>query len=440
MELQTLLDAVEAAGVVGAGGGGFPTAAKLKGEAEILIVNGAECEPLLNVDQLLMMHHTDILAQALASLVKLTGACQGIIAVKGKYERVIQALTDAIGSHENLKLFNLADRYPVGDEQLLVQNVTGRSIPPGGLPVDVGVVVINVETLYNISHALAGDVVTHKFLTVAGDVKHPVTVKAPLGISAAELLDLAGGPGNADYLLIEGGPCMGKPITSETPITKTTNGLIVLPTRHPLVKSYSRGLNRNLNLALFVCSQCHQCTDLCPRRLLGHPLEPHRIMRAVSYSIADTVALPQALLCSECGVCELYACQFGLSPRHINQIIKAELKRSSFKPTWKPVGIPQGYEGRQIPYNRLLRRMGLMKYNREAVWMDTEVETEKVALPLQQHIGAPSIPIVQTGQEVKQGELIAEIPRGKLGATLHASLTGRVVEVGDQIVIRGGVV
>jgi Na+-translocating ferredoxin:NAD+ oxidoreductase RnfC subunit len=439
MELKALLDAVEAAGVVGAGGGGFPTAVKLKAEADTIIINGAECEPLLNADHLLMVHYADMLIQTLAVLVKLTGACQGIIALKGKYEGAVQAFTDVIGSNENLRLFKLADRYPVGDEHLLVQNVTGRSIPPGGLPFHVGVIVINVETLYNIGHALAGKPVTCKFVTIAGDVKQPITVKAPLGITAGELLDLAGGPGNSDYLLIEGGPCMGKPTTSGKPITKTTGGLIALPTSHPLAMSYSRTVKKNLNLALSVCSQCHQCTDLCPRRLIGHPLEPHRIMRAVSYNIADKVALPQALLCSECGVCDLYACPFGLSPRHMNQLLKVELKRNSFRPTWKPASIPRGYEGRQIPYDRLLRRMGLAEYNQEAVWMDTEVKAKSVSLPLQQHTGAPSVPIVQIGQKVKEGELIAEIPTGKLGAALHASLTGQVVEIGNEIVIRGGV-
>jgi Na+-translocating ferredoxin:NAD+ oxidoreductase RnfC subunit len=83
--------------------------------------------------------------------------------------------------------------------------------------------------------------------------------------------------------------------------------------------------------------------------------------------------------------------------------------------------------------------MGLAEYNREAVWMDIEVKAKSVSLPLQQHTGAPSVPIVQIGQKVKEGELIAEIPTGKLGAALHASLTGTVVEVGNQIVIRGGV-
>ena len=160
MELQALLDAVEAAGVVGAGGGGFPTAVKLKAEADTIIINGAECEPLLNADHLLMVHHADRLTQTLAVLGKLTGACQGIVALKGKYEGAVQAFTDVIGSNENLRLFKLADRYPVGDEHLLVQNVTGRSIPPGGLPLHVGVIVINVETLYNLGHALAGEPVT----------------------------------------------------------------------------------------------------------------------------------------------------------------------------------------------------------------------------------------------------------------------------------------
>lgn len=436
MELQTLINNVEVAGVVGAGGAGFPTAAKLKGQADTLIINGAECEPLLNVDQMLMIHYTDILTQTLATLLQLTGAGQGIIAVKGKHKEAVQALTEAISSKENIKLFELADKYPVGDEQLLVKNVTGRAIAPGGLPVQVGVIVLNVETLYNIAKALDGKTVTHKFVTIAGEVKQPVTVRAPLGISVGELLSLAGGPKIKEYLLIEGGPCMGKPITVGKPVTKTTKGLIVLPLGHPLAKD--RSLKKNLNLALSVCSQCRQCTDLCPRHLLGHPLEPHRIMRAVVYNIADPIALPQALLCSECGVCDLYACPFGLSPRRINQFLKAELKKKKVHPKWKTAAIPAWYEGRQIPVSRLLGRMGIRQYYKEAEWLNTEVEAKKVSLPLQQHIGEPAIPIVQTGQKIKEGELIAKIPAGKLGANLHASITGTIIEVNGKVIIQGG--
>lgn len=437
MDFQTLLNAVEAAGVIGAGGAGFPTAAKLKGQADTLIINGAECEPLLNVDQVLMIQYADVLIQTLATLLQYTGAGQGIIAVKGKHKEAVQVLTEAIGSTEKIKLFKLEDKYPVGDEQLLVQNVTGRTIPPGGLPVQVGVIVINVETLYNIARALEGKAVTHKFLTITGDVKQPVTIRVPLGISVGELLCLAGGPKNKDYLLIEGGPCMGKPITAGKPVTKTTKGLVVLPVNHPLANSY-RSLKKNLNCALSICSQCRQCTDLCPRNLLGHPLEPHRIMRAVIYNIADPVALPQALLCSECGVCELYTCPFGLSPRRINQFLKAELKKKKVHPTWKAATVSTWFQARQIPYPRLISRMGLRQYSQEAEWRNTGIEAKKVSLPLQQHIGEPAVPIVKTGQKVKEGELIAKIPAGKLGANLHASITGTITEVSSKIIIRGG--
>lgn len=441
ISLAELITKIDAAGVVGAGGGGFPTAFKLKTKTPIdtIIINGAECEPLLKVDQELMARYPGELLVALATIVTAAGARRGVVALKEKYHNAHAALAGEIKAYPDLQLHLLPDVYPMGDEHLLTYSITGQVIPPGGLPLHAGAVVLNVETLYNIHHALAGQPVTHKYVTITGAVRRPLTARVPLGIPVAELLTMAGGPLREDYLLIAGGPCMGKPVSINAPITKTTKGIIVLPPDHPLAATYRRDLNQELKLALKVCCQCQQCTDFCPRHLLGHPLEPHRVMRAATYGLSD-VTLPQALLCSECGLCDLYACPFNLSPRQVNRKVKAELQQQGFKPGPWPPGLPRPErEGRQVPTGKLLDRLGLKEYYYQPVaFLEGGITVGQARLPLKQSAGAAPVPVVKAGDRVKSGDLLALIGENTLGASLHASISGNVVAVNDSITIQGG--
>ncbi|APC09190.1 4Fe-4S dicluster domain-containing protein [Neomoorella thermoacetica] len=440
-ELNAIINKIASAGVVGAGGGGFPTAFKLKTNTPIqtVIINGAECEPLLKVDQELMARCPAELLATLAVIVAATGAQTGVIALKEKYREAHAALAGEINNYPELKLHLLPDVYPMGDEHLLTYSVTGKTIPPGGLPLQAGAVVLNVETLYNIHQALEGQPVTHKYVTVTGAVRQPVTARVPVGTPVRELLALAGGPVVEDYLLIAGGPCMGKVTGINAPVTKTTKGIIVLPLDHPLATNYQRDLNRELKLALKVCCQCMQCTDFCPRNLLGHPLEPHRVMRAVTYGLAD-ITLPQGLLCSECGLCDLYACPFNLSPRQVNRKIKAELQQKGFRPgPWAATTPSPFREGRQVPTKNLISRLGLKEYYaRPVTFREGNITVNQVRLPLKQSAGAAPQPVVKVGDWVERGALLARTADDTLGASLHASISGTIMALNHDIVIQGG--
>ncbi|WP_338825545.1 Ion-translocating oxidoreductase complex subunit C [Moorella humiferrea] len=439
--LDFVINKIAAAGVVGAGGGGFPTAFKLKTGTPIqtVIINGAECEPLLKVDQELMARYPAELMAALAAVVDATGARTGVIALKEKYREAHAALAGEISNYPRLKLHLLPDVYPMGDEHLLTYSVTGRTIPPGGLPLQAGAVVLNVETLYNIHQALKGNPVTHKYLTVAGAVRQPVTARVPVGTTVRELLSLAGGPTVDEYVLIAGGPCMGRVTDLNAPVTKTTKGIIVLPVDHPLAAGYQRDLNRELKIALKVCCQCQQCTDFCPRHLLGHPLEPHRVMRAVIYGLVE-ITMPRALLCSECGLCDLYACPFNLSPRQVNRKVKEELRQRGFRPgPWEAAFPSPLREGRQVPTQRLIDRLGLKEYStRQAIFWEKDITVNRVRLPLKQGAGAVPRPVVKVGDRVERGDLLACIEGGSLGADLHASIGGTIITIDSAIVIEGG--
>src|ERR1035438_10257833 len=222
------LDRVEELGIVGAGGGGFRSAVKLKTKASQLIANAAECEPLLHKDKELLHHHSEPFLRGLRMAMEMVGAPEGVIGIKEKYQEIIEALERQ--APEGVRVVPLPDCYPAGDEFILVHLVTGRVIPPGGLPKDVDAVVSNVETLINIG---LDRPVTHKYLTVAGAVENPCTLRVPVGISIGEVIEAAGGATVGDIGVLLGGVMMAKPAASlDEPVTKTTGGIVVLPATH----------------------------------------------------------------------------------------------------------------------------------------------------------------------------------------------------------------
>ena len=180
-------DLVRSAGVIGAGGAGFPTHVKLNTDAEYVLLNGAECEPLLRVDQQLMETHPEAVLEGLLLAKETVGAAHAIIGVKVSHPEVIQTLRETISRKQlPVTVGELPDVYPAGDEQVLVYELTGRIVPETGLPSAVGCVVINAETAYNISAASKGTPVTEKYVTVGGDVPHPFTLCVPVGTPARE--------------------------------------------------------------------------------------------------------------------------------------------------------------------------------------------------------------------------------------------------------------
>ncbi|STR44164.1 Cob(III)alamin reductase [Klebsiella michiganensis] len=231
-----------------------------------------ECEPMLKVDQQLMWQQAARLVRGVQYAMTATGAREGVIALKEKYRRAIDALTPLLPA--GIRLHILPDVYPAGDEVLTIWLATGRRVAPAALPASVGVVVNNVQTVLNIARAVEQQfAVTRRTLTVNGAVARPLTVTVPIGMSLREVLALAGGATVDDPGFINGGPMMGGLITSlDSPVTKTTGGLLVLPKSHPLIQRRMQDERTVLSVARTVCEQCRLCTDLCPRHLIGHEL------------------------------------------------------------------------------------------------------------------------------------------------------------------------
>lgn len=441
---EEIVDLICQAGVVGAGGAGFPTHVKVSSVAEVVILNGAECEPLLRVDQQLMVVEAVKVIRGLEAVMAATGAQTGIIALKAKYKDAYNAL-DVLIKGKPVRILTLADFFPAGDEHVLVYEVTGKVVPEGGIPLNVGCVVTNVETMLNVANALDGIPVTDTYVTVTGQVPSPLTLKLPIGAPVAEILALAGVKNTGALAVVNGGPMMGNILTNLSAlVTKVSKGLIVLPVQHPLVQNKTLSMQSIIRRSKSACIQCRMCSDFCPRNLLGHQLHPHLIMRSLGYLQSEDDSAKMALLCCECGICELYACPMLLSPKQVNSALKKEMAKQGVKMNSSgevQVSTERGY--RKIPSKRLVARLGLSAYDVPAPLTQVNYSPCKVFIPVRQHIGAPGVPVVKAGQRVTRGALIAAIPEGALGANIHTSISGTVKNIGEWIEIeadgeRGG--
>ncbi len=437
MEKQQMREKIKQAGVIGAGGAGFPTHIKLSCSADIVIANGAECEPLLRTDRLLMETQPEKVLLGLKTAMYLTDAPKGVIVLKKKYEKAIEALKSA--QDEATELFLLDSFYPSGDEQQIVYEVTGKVVPTGGLPPDVGAVVQNVATLIAVADALHAIPITEKYVTVTGEVANPVVLKAPIGAPAAALIAAAGGPRDmSGYSVVIGGPLMGRVADdiSKEVIEKTTGGLIVMPDEHTLIRQKTGSLDNDYRLAKSVCCQCNYCTQMCPRNALGLQVEPHKIMRALALNADNFGEVNGIFSCSNCGICTHYACNFQLAPSRLITRVKQELMKAGVKPEKNVAfGVADNMESIKVPTSRLNVRLGLDKYDKDLELKEELIDTDYVRLPLKMHIGAPAVPVVNTGDKVTKGQLIAAVNDG-VGANLHASIGGTATVHGQYIEIR----
>lgn len=442
MDIQELIGIVKEHGVAGAGGAGFPTYAKLDKRAEVILLNCAECEPLLKVHRQLLEKYAYEIMETFALIGEVLETKRTIIAVKEAYKETVEALQANRTSYPNIEVKLLPEVYPMGDEVVLIQETLGITIPPGGLPLQKGVAVFNVETIYNINKAIKKkEPVITKYLTIAGEVTAPKTVLAPIGMEVREVLKAAGELTVKAPVFIMGGPMTGSVVSSYDCVTKTTNAILVLDRNHKLVQRMLSDISIDMKRAMSVCCQCEMCTDLCPRNLLGHPITPHMFMRSATSGIGaamkDLRPFLHTFYCCSCGICELYACPQELSPRRLITQYKNGLRSKGVTPDREvkykePSSLR---EFRKIPMERLTARIGLTEYNKEAPLIDTLLLAQQVKIKLAQHIGVKAVPSVKKGDTVKYGSRIADAAEGKLSLPIHSPVNGEVIEITENYII-----
>ncbi len=440
MTIEELKKIIADAGCVGAGGAGFPSAVKLAEGADSLVINAAECEPLLYSDYALMKRHLADVAAGAEVVMEATGIRQGYLGVKEHTaHRLGLADGEAISAHVVVKC--LPNVYPMGDEIILIYQTLGRIVPPGQLPITVGVIVFNSETLYNICHAVRdGQPVTRKWVTVGGQVREPFVTVVPVGTPVRELMQKYGITVPEDHVMIDGGPAMGPIIDPDTAvITKTTKALLILPVTAPAIAS-KLATNRTVNThATANCCQCRLCTDMCPRALIGYPLEPHKIVRNSTWMFEEyPEAFTEAAVCCGCGICELTACCQGISPRRVYDQVKQILAKNKLRYQHKgEIQADPDRDYRMLPSERFKQRIGVAKYDTgiPEIRMDRFVPS-RIELPLRQHIGAPAKPVVAPGDTVTAGQRVAQAD-GLISANIHSSVDGRVLEVTATHIVVG---
>jgi len=428
---MTLVEQVRLAGVVGAGGGGFPTHVKLAAKADTVIANGAECEPLLHKDAAVMERQAVEMLQGIQLAMAAVGASAGIVGIKAKNKHAVAAVQAACQGTA-VRVHLLGDYYPAGDEYDLVHETTGRLIPPGGIPLNVGAVVCNVETFVNIAAAAAGHPVTTKTLTVAGAVREPRTLTVPLGTSLRECLAAAGGATVDDPVLAIGGMMMGETTDDlDRAVTKTTGGVIVLARDHHVIERKLKPAKARNAIGKSACDQCRYCTELCPRYLLGYAVEPHQVMRSLAFTATGAAHWNEwAAMCCACGLCTLFACPEELYPKEACDQSKAEMKQANVKWSGPTTVKPHPMrEGRRTPIKSLMKKLNIAQYDHPAHWEPTVVAPRRIALPLKQSTGAPCQPLVRAGEAVAAGQAVGAIPDKALGAMLHAPFAATVAEV-----------
>ena len=429
--MSPLVQQLRSCGVVGAGGAGFPTYVKAETEVEYLLVNGAECEPLLHKDYELMKQEPQGIVAGTKLLRDAVRAQQVRFGIKTKNAAAVDAISGHIRG-TGMDTVLLGDFYPSGDEYELVNIATGRLIPPGGIPLQVGCVVTNVETAFNIARAAENRSVTHKFLSISGAVKQPKSFWAPVGTSFRELIAQAGGSTVPDFGMFVSGIMMGRlSFDLDEVITKTTGGLIVLPRDHYLITRKSRTNDSMRRIGKSACDQCSYCTEFCPRYLLGYDVQPHKVMRSLGFTASGAALWNlSAELCCACGLCTLYACPEDLYPKEACDQSKLDLRAAGTKFVQKnpPVKHPMK-DSRRVPLAMLRKRLKVEEYESETPYDATELHPAAVRILLKQHAGVPAVPTVRKGQRVSAGQSIAAVPEGQLGCDVHSSIDGAVTAV-----------
>ncbi len=437
MKVEELKSLIKDAGVAGAGGAGFPSYAKLNEKADTIILNCAECEPLFRLHRQLLERYSFEIISTLDLIRETLGASEFHIALKKGYKKTVEAVKRDIAAFKNGKVDYLQEVYPAGDEIVLIYDAIGKVVPAGGLPIDVGVIVYNVETVLNIYHALSGKKVTHKYVTVGGAVKNPQTYCVPLGTPVQMLVDMAGGPTEDDIYILNGGPMTGNLLKDGDTVKKTTNGILLLPGDNPVIMKRRQNVGVLKRRTMSACCQCRMCTDMCPRNLLGYPIEPHKFMRGVKNDDAtDTEAFLNTQYCSQCGICEMVACKQELNPRTLIGFAKTTMAKKGLRRPEKKEATPAAERNmRQLTTARLRHKLDLEKYNTACPLVDEQVKIDRLYISLSQNIGAPSAPCVKEGQVVKRGELIAQAPKDALGLPIHSPSDAKVLKISDTTII-----
>jgi len=320
LSAEQLRSIIREAGIVGLGGATFPAHVKLSPPPEkpidTVIINGAECEPYLTADHRIMLEYPDEILFGLKIMIKALGAETGIIAIEDNKPDALRVMERVVSQEENISLVPLHTKYPQGAEKMLIYVITGRTVPAGGLPLDVGIVNHNVGTAVAMARAVRkGRPLIERVLTVTGrGVNDPANLLVRVGTLVSDVLDFCGGLKESTLKLIVGGPMMGlaQP-NADVPVIKGTSGILALTEEDFYIAESSP------------CIRCAKCIDTCPVQLM-----PTSIARAAEHGLFEQAEKYYALDCFECGCCS-YVCPSKIQLTQWIKVAKAEIMKRKKK-------------------------------------------------------------------------------------------------------------
>lgn len=319
-DLDSFTEAVRQSGAVGLGGAGFPTFVKLSvkdlSKLDAVVINAAECEPYITSDTRTMLDKSDDIMRGIEAVKKYLQPNRFIIGIEKNKPEAIKKMQELASQSEGVEVKVLPSSYPQGGEKVLVFNTIGKIIPKGGLPLDVGVIVINVTTLAFIGNYLkTGMPLVNKCVTVDGSaVKEPKNVIAPIGMSIADVLEQSGGTKSEVAKALYGGPMMGLAVPSlDSPILKNTNAITAMDIKEATPPKTTP------------CIRCGACLNHCPLRL-----DPREIARAYKLGSVEDLQTLHVDLCMECGCCS-YICPAHRPLVQTNKLAKALLRVNQAK-------------------------------------------------------------------------------------------------------------
>lgn len=431
---MTFKDSLQEAGIIGAGGAGFPSYMKLAPGADTLLINGAECEPLLYTDYMLLRENLDTITRGAVAVLQGGGIAHALLCLK-EHTAAALGLAEGQSLAAGVTIKLLPNVYPIGDEISLIYEATGRVVRPGALPITAGVIVFNVETVYHIAKATMQQMpVIEKWLTLGGAIAEPLVIRCPIGTAVRDLFAFYGITVPKEHVVLDGGPSMGKIIPWETAVVKkNTKAILILPQNIPAIISKMTDARVAVTRCASNCCQCTRCTDMCPRGLLGYPLEPHRMVRsATTVAEVSPAMVRAATLCCGCGICEIAACCQGISPKTIIAEFKKILAQNKLRYTTEADVTPSPErKDRMLPAGRWKSLLGVSRYDKCAVLSPSYIAPKRVTILMNSHIGLPSLPTVTEGQMVKVGEKIAAAAAG-LSVPQHAPIDGIVTLVTNE--------
>ncbi len=409
--------------------GGRPLHDRLRRSIGTILSGCVETEPLSGAARAVVCAHPAEVFAGLTLAMEATRATRGLFVVPRGDREVREAVGRIARDFAHVQVEAVEPYHPLENPRVLAREVLGTHVPADTPLEAAGVLVVDPQALWHLAAAAEGRPVTHRFVTVAGEVARPATVRVPIGTLLEDLAALCGGvTGKVPVRFLKGGPLTGRLVSADDTVGREDSAVSILAETHPAVVRAGIAIDQMLARARSVCGACRLCTDLCPEHAAGHAIHPHLLMRALTHGMdtIDDVVLGAAT-CSGCMACSA-ACPAGIAPGRFYAAVRASLEARGVHhpPAGRLQNGLEGSAGRRATRARLAAQLGVSRYDRRWPVDDNYPAVDRVRLS-----AGPGGVKVGLGQQVEMGDLVAE--QGPDGLPVHAPIRGVVSRLMESV-------